>query len=245
MAATLAAQLAALDTELLPQLLPALQAYPRAAAVAGSSRSVAERDWQAAEAAVCGDALQLFVTAGSMAAAAWVCGDDAAVVLSDWMAGPLGAAQQEPGAEESAAVWQLLSQHVATTLRGADRAFLLAAVDRANVGMDATGGARTALGQVSAHPGGGLPVRSGDGLEVGCCLQRGCRFVPPKCAACTWTACQGANAFRTFPRCANCCCAFCTQAWTPSGPCWLSACLASLPPAWQVQHLQPSCSTPS
>ncbi len=142
MAVTLASELSELDQQLLPQLLPALQAYTRAAAAAGSSRSVAERDWQAAEAAVCGDALQLFVTAGCMAATAAVCGDEASAVLSDWMAGPLGAAEEEQGAEQGAAVWQLLSQHVATTLRGADRAFLLAAVDRANAGMEATGGQR-------------------------------------------------------------------------------------------------------
>lgn len=146
MASKLAAELAALDQQLLPQLLPALQAYTRAAAAAGSSRSLAERDWQAAEAAVCSDALQLFVTAGCMAAAAAVCGGEAAAVLSDWMAGPLGAASAD---EQGAAVWQMLSQLVATTLRGADRAFLLAAVDRANAGMEATGGSLT----VPALPG--------------------------------------------------------------------------------------------
>lgn len=233
MAATLAAQLAALDTELLPQLLPALQAYTRAAAVAGSSRSVAERDWQAAEAAVCGDALQLFVTAGSMAAAAGVCGDDAAAVLSDWMAGPLGAAQQEPGAEESAAVWQLLSQHVATTLRGADRAFLLAAVDRANAGMDATGGVKTALGQVWGWPGGGLP--SAAGLHLCPTLMRGvCMDRLPRPVLVELSPDAPTAAAPSVP-----------QAWTPSALCWLSACLASLPPAWQAQHLLPSCSTPS
>ena len=134
MADSLASQLSALDEQLLPQLLPALQAYTRAAAAAGGSRSLAERDWQAAEAAVCGDVLQLFVTAGCIAAAAAVCGQEAADELSGWMGGPLDAAQQE-----GQGVWQLLSQHVATTLRGADRAFLLAAVDRANAGMDATG----------------------------------------------------------------------------------------------------------
>lgn len=130
MADALASELSALDQQLLPQLLPALQAYTRAAAAAGGSRSLAERDWQVAEAAVCSDVLQLFVTAGCMAGAAAVCGHEAAEELAGWMGGP---GEQEQG------VWQLLSQHVATTLRGADRAFLLAAVDRANAGMDATG----------------------------------------------------------------------------------------------------------
>ncbi|PRW55988.1 E3 ubiquitin- ligase listerin [Chlorella sorokiniana] len=168
-ATTLAAELSDLDDQLLPQLLPSLQAYTRAAAVAGSSRSVAERDWQAAEAAVCGDALQLFVTAGSMAAAAAVCGDEAAAVLSDWMAGPLGAAQEEAGTEQGPAVWQLLSQVVATTLRGADRAFLLAAVDRANGGMDATG--VDALGSLLALSLSGIPPASMAGAAFAAILQ--------------------------------------------------------------------------
>ena len=135
-AAALQAELAELDGQLLPQLLPALQAYTRAAVAAGSPGSAAaESDWQAAEASVCGDVLQLFVTAGSLAAAAGVAGAPAADALSAWLGGPLGAG----GQQGQAAAWQLLSQLVATTLREADRAFLLAAVDRANAGMDATG----------------------------------------------------------------------------------------------------------
>ena len=137
MTSSLSAELAALDQQLLPLLLPALQAYTRTAAAGsggGGSRSLSERDWQAAEAVVCGDLLQIFVTAGSMVAAANVSGQLAAATLSDWMSGRQGEAGQS-----QAAVWQLLSQHVATTLRAADRTFLLAAVDRANGGLDSTG----------------------------------------------------------------------------------------------------------
>ena len=129
--ASLADELVALDRGLLPLLLPALQAYTRAAAAAtsGAARTLPTSNWQAAEAAACADLLQTFVTAGSLAAAAGVCGRHAEAVLHGWMTG--GGA--------SAAAWQLLSQHVAGALRGADRAFLLTAVDRANAGMDATG----------------------------------------------------------------------------------------------------------
>jgi hypothetical protein len=142
--AILSAELAALDQQLLPVLLPALQAYTRAAAAAGSggsnrSRSLPERDWQAAEAVVCGDLLQIFVTAGSMVAAANVSGQLAAGTLSDWMSGLQGEAGQPQHQAEAAAAWQLLSQHVASMLRAADRAFLLAAVDRATGGLDSTG----------------------------------------------------------------------------------------------------------
>ena len=136
--ASLEAQLVALDELLLPLLMPTLQAYTRAAAVAGTCRSLSERDWQAAEAAVCSDALQLFVTAGSIAAAAGVSGAAAADELAGWMCGRRGE-EGAATAAQSAAAWQLLSQHVASTLRAADRAFLLAAVDRANGGMDSTG----------------------------------------------------------------------------------------------------------
>lgn len=136
MAATLSDELSALDAQLTPQLLPALQAYTRAAAAAGTRGCAASvSDWQAAEAAACSDLLQLFVTAGSLAACASATGVRTSVTLSAWMGGPLGG---EPGAQAQA-VWQLLSQHVITTLREADRAFLLGAVDRANGGMDATG----------------------------------------------------------------------------------------------------------
>ncbi|KAL4457478.1 hypothetical protein ABPG75_012343 [Micractinium tetrahymenae] len=138
MSASLQSQLAALDSQLLPLLLPALQAYTRAAAAAGTSRTLGQRDWQAAEAAACSDMLQLFVTSGSMAAAAAVSGEQAAAVLAARMGGG-GAQGVQQGAATGAAAWQLLSQHVATTLRAADRAFLLAAVDRASAGMDATG----------------------------------------------------------------------------------------------------------
>lgn len=136
MTASLESELAALDGSLLPLLLPALQAYTRAAAAAGSSRALAQKDWQAAEAAACSDMLQLFVTAGCMAGAAAVSGQPAAATLAGWMGGEEAA---DSSRQSSAAAWQLLSQHVATTLRAADRAFLLAAVDRANAGMDSTG----------------------------------------------------------------------------------------------------------
>lgn len=137
--ASLESELAALDSQLLPPLLPALQAYTRAAAAAGSSRALAQKDWQAAEAAACSDMLQLFVTAGSIAAAAAVSGAPAAAMLAGWMGGEAAGSSQHG----SAAAWQLLSQHVAATVRAADRAFLLAAVDRANAGMDATGAPAT------------------------------------------------------------------------------------------------------
>mgnify|MGYP001810357938 CR=1 FL=1 len=131
-AAALSAELAALDAALLPLLLPALQAYTRVSAAAGTCRALPQSEWQAAEAAACGDMLQLFVTAGSVAAAASVSGRRASGALARWMGGG-----QEGG--PAAEAWQLLSQHAAVTLRGADRPFLLAAVDRANAGMDATG----------------------------------------------------------------------------------------------------------
>lgn len=143
MTASLEAELAGLDDQLLPVLLPALQAYTQAAAMAGASRSLSLREWQEAEASLCGDMLQLFVTSGAIAAAAGVSGPSAAE-LAGWMGGRQG---EESAAQESAAAaaWQLLSQHVATTLHAADRSFLLAAVDRANGGMDATGVSHLAM----------------------------------------------------------------------------------------------------
>lgn len=174
-AAALQAELGLLNRQLLPQLLPALQAYTRAAVAAGSPGSAAaEGDWQAAEAAVCGDALQLFVTTGCLAGAAGVAGAPSADALSGWLGGPLGAS----GQHGQAAAWQLLSQIVATTLREADRAFLLAAVDRANAGMDATGeagslGSSTAVAArhsnhapVSGHCADCPPPSCPDGLQA-------------------------------------------------------------------------------
>ncbi|KAL4857852.1 3-hydroxyisobutyryl-CoA hydrolase [Chlorella vulgaris] len=151
--ASLEAELAGLDDQLLPVLLPALQAYTQAAAMAGASRSLSLREWQEAEASLCGDMLQLFVTSGAIAAAAGVSGPSAAE-LAGWMGGRRG---EESAAQESAAAaaWQLLSQHVATTLHAADRSFLLAAVDRANGGMDATG--VDALGSLLALSLSGIP----------------------------------------------------------------------------------------
>lgn len=218
-ASTLAAELAALDRELLPLLLPALQAYTRAAAAAAASRAVSERDWQAAEAAVCSDLLQLFVTAGCMTAAAAAAGRQTAAALSAWMGGPAAQEQQEPRERrQQQAAWPLLSQHVAGTLRAADRAFLLAAVDRANAGMDATG-ARPGL-QVAA---------SGCKRAVHCCLATHWRLASARAEALFGLPVPGVP----------------SQAWMPWARCWRSACRASRPPAWRPPRLARSCSTPS
>jgi hypothetical protein len=145
LAASLAAELATLDRQLAPLLLPALQAYAHAAAAAPTSRTVGERDWQGAQASACSDALQLFVTAGALAAAAGATGGSAAAALAAWMGGGGGRGGEKGGEEvgedgtHGPPAWRLLSQLVAGTLRAADRAFLLAAVDRANAAMDATG----------------------------------------------------------------------------------------------------------
>eukprot|EP00887_Chlorella_sp_A99_P002776 scaffold6.g2776.t1 len=145
--------LAEAERQLLPLLLPALQTHTRAAAAAqAGTPGLRASNWQAAEAAACGELLQLFLSLGSLAAVAGAVGERLAAPLGAWLRGAAaGAGGGGGGAAAHEVLWPLLGQHAAVIVREADRPFLLEAVDRANAEVEATGEEENAEATQSAR----------------------------------------------------------------------------------------------
>lgn len=102
---SLRVSLAAARRSQLPALHPWLRAFALAAFASARAHALLARDWQAAEAAACGNALQAFVTLGALVGLAAVVGPEGAGALGEW----LGDGSTDPDS------WQaLLSQQVGT-----------------------------------------------------------------------------------------------------------------------------------